>query len=257
MLSWFQKLGFALLLLPFLLVGCSSDKHTTLPDRTVNDLYNSAMDKAQENDYKEAIVLFDEIERQHPYSPWAPKAQIMSAYINYYNAKYDDSILVLDRFLRFHPGHKYAPYAYYLKGLCYYEQISDITRDQKMTDMAMQTFQRLIMLYPQTPYAQNAQRKVLLTYNNLAGKEMDIGRYYLQQKRYAPALNRFAEVIRSYQTSMYTQEALYRMTEAYLALGLKKEAILVASVLGHNYQRSKWYKKAYALIKENTSVKTE
>ena len=250
MISYFQKIGL-MLLIPCLLVACSSTKQAPMPERSVEDLYNEAMDKAEKNELKEAVTLFDEVERQHPYSPWAAKAQIMAAYLNYHNAKYDDAVLALDRFLQLHPGNQYAPYAYYLKGMSYYEQISDVARDQKMTQMAMETFGRLVILYPNTDYAKDAKGKIILTQNHLAGKEMDIGRYYLKQKRYAAALNRFGDVVRHYQTSMHTQEALFRMTEAYLALGLKQDAKRAAVVLGYNYPNSTWYQKAYKLLKKN------
>lgn len=239
----------SIVLVGVLCVACSSTP-TQLPDRTVSDLYNNAMDEAQKNNVKEATVLFDELERQHPYSPWATKAQIMAAYLNYHNAEYDDAVLILDRFLSMHPGSKYAPYAHYLKGLSYYEQISDVTRDQKMTEAAMLTFNRLIILFPQTPYAQDAKRKINLTYNNLAGKEMTVGRYYLTQKRYGAALNRFGDVVRDYQTSMHTQEALYRMVEAYLALGLKADAKRSFKVLQMNYPDSKWTEKAKTILQK-------
>ncbi len=250
MTSFTQKIGL-LFLIPFFLVSCSSTKKELIPERSVNDLYNDAMNNAEKNNLDDAVKLFDEVERQHPYSPWAAKAQIMAAYLNYHNAKYDDAVLALDRFLQLHPGNKYAPYAYYLKGMSYYEQISDVARDQKMTEMAMETFGKLVILYPSTDYAKDAKGKIILTQNHLAGKEMDVGRYYLKQNRYAAALNRFGDVIRHYQTSMHTQEALYRMTEAYLALGLKQEAKRTAVVLGYNYPDSKWYQKAYKLLKKN------
>ena len=256
MMSCFQKIGL-LLLIPCLLVACSSTKQAPMPERSVEDLYNEAMDKAEKNELKEAVALFDEVERQHPYSPWAAKAQIMAAYLNYHNAKYDDAVLALDRFLQLHPGNAYAPYAYYLKGMSYYEQISDVARDQKMTQMAMETFGRLVILYPNTDYAKDAKGKIVLTQNHLAGKEMDVGRFYLRQGMHLAAMNRFVNVVKNYQTTEHVREALYRLTETYLILGLTEEAQKSAAVLGYNYPSDKWYKKAYALMKKKTNLVPE
>ena len=232
-----------------LLSGCSSDKKV-LPEKPLGQLYNEAMDEIENGDSKKAIELFEEVERQHPYSVWAAKAQVMSAYLYYTQAKYTDAILAVDRFLQLHPGNKYAPYAHYLKGMCYYEQISDVSRDQYMTEHALDSFSRLAALYPKTEYAKDVKAKILLTQNQLAGKEMAIGRYYLKQKKYGAALNRFADVVRYYPQSMYIQEALYRLAAAYLALGLKDEAKRSAAVLGYNYPQSEWYKKAYNLLED-------
>lgn len=230
-----------------LLSGCASEKKV-LPEKPVGQLYNEAMDEIENDDKKKAIELFDEVERQHPYSVWAAKSQVMTAYLYYTQAQYTDAILAVDRFLQLHPGNKYAPYALYLKGMCYYEQISDVSRDQYMTEKALDSFSRLVALYPKTDYAKDVKAKILLTHNQLAGKEMDIGRYYLKQKKYGAALNRFADVVRLYPQTMYIQEALYRLTATYLALGLKDEARRSAAVLGYNYPKSEWYKRAFALL---------
>ena len=233
-----------------LLSGCASTP-TQEKEMPLEELYNLGMDAFEKNDTKKAVHYFDEVERQYPYSTWAVNAQIMSAYIYYKNTEYTDAILVLNRFLELHPGNKYAPYALYLKGMSYYEQVSDVTRDQKMTDLAKNSFQRLSVLYPNTPYAKDAVNKIKLANNHLAGKEMDIGRYYLKTHRYISAANRFEEVVRLYQTSMHIEEALYRLSASYLALGLTDEAKRTAAVLGYNYPDSKWYKKAYKMLKEN------
>lgn len=234
------------LMMVLLIAACSSEK--VLPERTVGDLYNEAMDKVESEDYTQAIKLFEEVERQHPYSEWAAKAQIMTAYLYYKQPRYTESVLALDRFLSLHPGNRYAPYAHYLKGMCYYEQITDIRRAQDSTQKAYETFNRLIVLYPQSDYAKDAVGKIRLTYNHIAGKEMEIGRYYQKQGRYAAALNRFADVVRNYPNTTQVEEALYRLTETYLALGLDKEAERSAAVLGYNYPSSEWYQKAYALM---------
>ncbi len=228
------------------LSACSSDK--VMPEKSVSTLYNEAMDYVQSESYDKAIEAFEEVERQHPYSPWAAKAQIMTAYLYYKQPKYDDAVLALNRFLSLHPGNKYAPYAHYLKGMCFYEQVTDISRSQNSTEQAYDTFNRLIILYPQSQYAKDAVGKMRLAFNHMAGKEMDIGRYYQKQGRWGAALNRFADVVRNYPNTVQVEEALYRLTEVYLTLGLTDEAQRSAAVLGHNYPASEWYKKAYALM---------
>ncbi len=230
------------------LAACASE--TVMPEKNVETLYNEAMDEIEADNYPKAITLFDEVERQHPYSTWAAKAQIMTAYLYYRQAKYNDAVLAINRFLSLHPGSKYAPYAHYLKGMCYYEQITDTRRAQDATKQAYETFNRLIILYPTTDYAKDANAKMRLTVNHIAGKEMDIGRYYLKQGKYGAALNRFADVVRNYSNTEQVEEALYRLTETYLILGLKDEAKRSAAVLGHNYPSSKWYQKAYDLMQK-------
>lgn len=237
-----------LLIVSCVLNGCSSDK--ILPEKPVGVLYNEAMDFIEDESYDKAIESFQEVERQHPYSPWAAKAQVMTAYLEYRQAKYEDAILAINRFLSLHPGNKYAPYANYLKGMCYYERITDTGRSQGVTQLAYEAFNRLIVLYPNTEYAKDAVGKVRLTMNHLAGREMEIGRYYQKQGRWGAALNRFAEVVRSYPNTSQVEEALYRLTAVYLTLGLKKDAKRAAAVLGYNYPESEWYKKAYKLMTE-------
>ena len=237
----------------FILSACSSD--TVMPEKSVSTLYNEAMDHVEDENYAKAITLFDEVERQHPYSPWAAKAQIMTAYLYYIQPKYTDAVLAINRFLSLHPGNKYAPYAYYLKGMCFYEQITDTDRSQMATKEAYDAFNRLVVLYPETEYAKDAVAKMRLTLNHIAGKEMTIGRYYLKRGRYGAALNRFADVVRNYQNTEQVEEALYRLTETYLILGLNDEARRAAAVLGYNYPASDWYKKAYALMQEEKKAK--
>lgn len=238
-----------------ILAACSSEK--VMPERSVEDLYNEAMDFVEDESYDKAIKLFDEVERQHPYSPWAAKAQIMTAYLYYKQPKYNDAVLAINRFLSLHPGNKYAPYAYYLKGMCYYEQIIDTDRSQMPTQEAYNTFNRLIVLYPKTEYAKDAVAKMRLTLDHMAGKEMTIGRYYLKQGKYAAALNRFADVVRNYSATPQVEEALYRLTETYLTLGLDDEAKRAAAVLGYNYPESDWYKKAYDLMQKEQKEKAK
>ena len=241
-----MKKAFLVFVLSFFIFGCSHQEN--IAEKSVETLYNEAMDEMNADNLPKAIKLFDEVERQHPYSVWASKAQIMGAYLFYKQAKYNDAILVINRFLSLHPGNKYASYAYYLKGMCYYEQITDTNRSQETTNLAYDTFNRLAVLYPNTDYAKDALAKIRLTVNHMAGKEMAVGRYYLQHKKYGAALNRFADVVRNYANTEQVEEALYRLTETYLILGLSDEAKRSAAVLGYNYPESQWYKKAYNLI---------
>lgn len=230
------------------LLGACAAKKKEYVERPVGALYNEAMDAMLARDYQEATRKFDEVERQHPYSQWANKAQLMAAY-NYYLAnRYDDAIMSLERFIQLHPTSKDVPYAFYLKGLSYYEQISDVARDQQMTELAMSTLDDLVKRYPNSKYARDAKLKLDLTRDHLAGKEMEIGRYYHNQRQYLAAINRFKTVIDNYQTTTHVPEALHRLTEAYLAFGLKDEARKVASVLGYNFPGSEWYMDAYKLM---------
>ena len=228
--------------------ACSSDKDAPYVERPVNDLYNEAVTAMDGRQYAEASKLFDEVERQHPYSVWATRAQIMAAYASYQKNDYDTAIVALDRFIELHPAHRDVPYAYYLKGLCYYEQISDVARDQQMTAKAQQTMQELITRYPRSKYARDAKVKIDLTNDHLAGKEMEIGRYYLTQRQYLPAINRFKTVVDKYQTTTHVPEALHRLAEAYVALGLPEEARKYAAVLGHNFPGSEWYIDSFEMV---------
>ncbi len=229
------------------LTACSTDEEVYV-ERPVDELYNQAMDALQTTDYMTAAKLFDEVERQHPYSTWATKAQLMAAYSEYQRNHYDDAIAALDRFIQLHPSHKDTPYAYYLKGLCYYEQISDVQRDQNMTAQAMASFEELVRRYPESKYARDAVLKLDLTRDHLAGKEMSIGRRYLMQGSYLAAINRFKVVVEKYQTTTHVPEALHRLVEAYEALGLVEEARKAAAVLGHNFPGSEWYIDTYELV---------
>jgi len=230
------------------LVACSSDDEPEYVERPVEDLYNDAMDSLEEGLFFSAAQGFDEVERQHPYSKWATKAQLMAAFAHYQNGKYDEAIVALDRFIQLHPSNRDAPYAHYLKGLCYYEQISDVKRDQKMTELALKTFETLIARFPESKFAKDARVKLDLTYDHLAGKTMEIGRYYLRQGHYLAAINRFHAVVDQYETTTHSPEALHRIVEAYLALGLTDEAKRTAAVLGHNFPGSEWYIDAYQLV---------
>jgi outer membrane protein assembly factor BamD len=223
-------------------------------EKPVEELYNTAVDLMQQQEFTKAAAAFDEVERQHPYSVWATKAQLMAAYNHYQKNAYDDAIIALDRFIQLHPSHIDVPYAYYLKALCYYEQISDVGRDQKMTDLAAKALQDLSTRFPGSRYARDATIKLDLTRDHLAGKEMEIGRYYQSQQQYLAAINRFKLVVDNFQTTTHVPEALHRLTEAYQALGLVDEARKTAAVLGHNFPGSEWYIDSYELV-EGTPIR--
>lgn len=238
----------ALLIVALGLAGCSGDDEPAYVERPVEDLYNNAMDQLLVENYDEAARLFDEVERQHPYSAWAPKAQLMAAFAQYQDSKYDDAINTMDRFIQLHPGHRDVAYAYYLKGISYYEQISDVGRDQEMTRLALENLDELIRRFPDSKYARDADFKIDLTRDHLAGKHMSIGRYYQGRGEYLAAINRFQMVVKDYQTTTHVPEALHRLVESYLAIGVVDEAQATAAVLGYNYPGSPWYTDSYALL---------
>ena len=232
------------------LANCAKDEASIYLERPVEDIYNYAMDLLLDKDYQMAALTFEEVERQHPYSMWATKAQLMSSYAHYLDNNYDDSVIAAERFVSLHPGHDDTAYAYYLLGLCYYEQISDVGRDQKMTVKALEAFESVVRRYPTSKYSRDAKLKMDLARDHLAGKEMEIGRTYQSLEFYVAAINRFRNVVERYQTTSHVPEALYRLTESYLALGVTKEAEVAAAVLGHNFPGSDWYATSYALLRE-------
>ncbi|MGB8181760.1 MAG: outer membrane protein assembly factor BamD, partial [Stellaceae bacterium] len=200
------------LLLAVALAGCSSSKKETYVEKPVDELYNSAMDLLAQEDYSKAADAFDEVEQQHPYSVWATRAQLMSAYALYQDNKYDDSIIAADRYIQLHPGNRDVAYAYYIKALDYYVQIEDVGRDQKTTEQAMQALEEVVRRFPNTAYARDARLKMDLARDHLAGKEMEIGRWYEKQGYYLAALNRFKTVADKFQTTTHAPEALERLT---------------------------------------------
>jgi outer membrane protein assembly factor BamD len=210
--------------------------------------YNAGLNHMKKRNYRSAAESFTEVERQHPYSIWATRAVLMQAYAQYMRNSYDDAINAAKRFITLHPGHKDAAYAYYLIALSYYEQISDVKRDQSSTKQALLALDEVSRRFPDTPYARDAAAKAVLARDHLAGKEMEIGRYYQDRDAHLAAINRFKTVITEYQTTTHVPEALYRLTETYLALGVQGEAQTAAAVLGHNYPSSQWYKDAFALL---------
>ncbi|HEX2802569.1 MAG TPA: outer membrane protein assembly factor BamD [Sphingomicrobium sp.] len=243
----------AALLLPA--SGCARNKTTADTGyiaRDVNTLYALAKQKLDQGDYRQAAKLFDEVERQHPYSMWARRAQLMSAFSYYVARQYNEAIASAQRFLTIHPGNKDAPYAHYLVAMSYYQQVTDVTRDQASTAQALNAFGELIRRYPESRYASDARLKMDLLNDHLAGKEMEIGRFYERSGKWLAANLRFRKVVEDYQTTSHTPEALERMVETYLALGIPEEAHKAAAVLGANYPGSEWYERAYKLIQKHS-----
>jgi len=238
------------------LAACSSSDDLPYIERPVEDIYNEAVDTILERRYVRAAQLFEEVERQHPYSVWATKAQLMAAYTHYQNDQYDKALVAVNRFIELHPSNRDVSYAYYLKALCYYERITDVGRDQKMTDDALNALQEVVRRFPESRYARDARLKIDLTRDHLAGKEMTIGRFYLRRGQHLAAINRFKRVVEEYQTTTHVPEALHRLTEAYLALGVRDEAVAAAAVLGHNFPGSDWYQDSYAMLGGETGIVT-
>lgn len=247
------RLGAAALAMLALSACSSTEKEEAVVEQQVpvERLYNRAANAIDKGEFYEAAKRFDEVDRQYPYSQWATRAQLMSGYAHYKNLKYDEAILALDRFIELHPGDENVAYAYYLRALCYYEQISDVRRDQKMTQLALENLKQVTERFGSSKYARDASLKIDLTMDHLAGKEMEIGRYYLERRQYQASIPRFQRVIDNYQTTTHVPEALHRMTEAYLSLGLLEEAKKTAAILGHNYPQSSWYKDSYRLFNKD------
>ena len=240
-------LALGLVLVSLGLAACSEDDPEYI-ERPVEELYNEAMDMLEVRNFEAAILAFEEVDRQHPYSVWATKAQLMSAYVNYRADKYDEAIIALDRFIDLHPGNRDIAYAYYLRAIAYYEQIVDVGRDQKITRLALDGLRDVVRRFPNSEYARDANLKIDLTQDHLAGKEMSIGRFYQRREEHVAAINRFKTVIQQYDTTTHVPEALHRLVESYVALGVRPEAERTASVLGYNFPGSDWYANSYALL---------
>jgi len=258
-MSKLTRIAFAAIASSLVLSGCSlfrgsgggEGSDVGYVARDVNTLYALAKRRLDQGDYEQAAQLFAEVERQHPYSVWARRAMLMSAFSFYMARKYNDAISASQRFLTLHPGNKDAPYAQYLAAMSYYEQIEDVTRDQRTTQQALDSFGELVRRYPQSRYASDARLKMDLLNDHLAGKEMEIGRYYERAGKWLAANLRFRTVVEKYQTTSHTPEALHRLVETYLALGVPEEAHKAAAVLGANYPASKWYRRSYELIQRH------
>jgi outer membrane protein assembly factor BamD len=223
----------------------------------VANLYNQGLYNLNGGSYISAAKNFAEVERQHPYSKWATKALLLQAFAFYQNNSYEDAVNSGNRFISLHPGHKDVPYAYYIVALSNYEQINDVRRDQRQTQKALDAMEEVSKRFPDSPYAADAQKKALLAKDHLAAKEMEIGRYYLGKGSYLAGINRFKRVVTEYQTTSHTPEALYRIAEGYMALGITSEAQTAAAVLGHNFPTSRWYKDAYTLVSSDGRAPVE
>ncbi|MEO1476075.1 MAG: outer membrane protein assembly factor BamD [Pseudomonadota bacterium] len=217
-------------------------------ERPVEVLYNAAARELDRRDYEDAIDLFNEVERQHPYSEWARRSTLMSAFAAYESRRYDDAISTAERYIALNPGSEHAPYAYHLVATSYFEQITDVQRDQRTTELAKSSLDEILRRFPDSEYARDAQLKMDMVNDQLAGKEMAIGRWYLRRNEHLPAINRFRTVVMGYDTTTHTPEALYRLVEAYLSIGLTGEALASAAVLGHNHPETNWYRDAYRLM---------
>ena len=242
--------NFFMILIFLIVFSCSSKKIEEIEyvEREVDEIYNSAIDLMNNEKFISAAEEFNEVERQHPYSIWATRAQIMSAYVKYKVQDYDMAIGAAQRYIDLHPGADDVDYAYYLIALCYYERINDVKRDQSYTVQALNSFKNLNNRFPNSIYIRDANLKIDLINDHLAGKEMDVGRTYLKLNNYIAAINRFKNVVDLYSKTSHVPEALARLTELYLYLGIYDQAKIYAAVLGHNYNNNKWYKYSYELL---------
>lgn len=247
-----KPLALALIAVAVSLTACQSrekrQRELAYVERPVEQLYNQAGRELDSRDFETAILLFNEVERQHPYSEWARKAMVMTAYAHYERHNYDEAISAAQRYISLHPGGSEAAYAYYLIAISQFEQIVDVGRDQGMTEQTKASLQDVLRRFPNSEYARDAEVKLDMVNDQLAGKEMEVGRYYLSKKQYLASINRFKVVVLDYQTTRHIEEALHRLTESYYALGLVSEAQTAAAILGHNYPDSPWYKDSYSLL---------
>ena len=253
------KIKFTVILLSLLIsltFGCSSNKlEVPLTEgQALKVLYDDAMRLVKKRDYVDAAVLFEDIERQYPYSKWSNQAQLMSAFCYYKSNMHDESLGSLDRFISLYPANEKIEYAHYLIALNYYAQIKDVARDQSMTDLSLFAFNEVLNRYPNTEFAMDAANKIDVINDRLAAKEMEIGRYYQFNHQWIAAVNRFNIILDQYKTSIYTEEALHRLVEIYISIGLMEEAERYAATLGYNYPNSKWYERSYKIIESQTKI---
>ena len=253
------KLLFSKFLIAFctvLIVSCSGNKKKEVfyEERSLNAIYKSALAKLKNKDYKNAVNEFDEVERQHPYSVWARKSILMSSYASYKERDYIKTEINLKRYISLYPASDLVPYAQYLLGMCYFDQIIDEKRDLTAVKNAYQIFQLIMDRYPETSYAKDAYYKLIFLDDFLAAKEMNVGKSYLKLKKYISAIKRFKNIVNNYQTTNFVPEALHRLVEVYLILGVNQEALINARVLGYNFPDSKWYSYSYRLLKEKKLI---
>ena len=236
---------------PFSGIFGGGEKYETkiIADVPADKIYDQGLARLQKKDYDGAGKKFQELDKQYPNSGWSQKGLLMQTYSQYTEGKYDEAVASANRFIGLYPSTKDTPYVYYLAGMSYYNQIPDADRDQDRAEKSMIVFNQLVQKFPTSEYVTDAKFKIQVAKDQLAGREMKVGRYYLQSNNYTAGINRFREVLAKYQSTRHTEEALYRLTEAYLRLGITNEAQTAAAVLGHNYPDSQWYKDAYGLLK--------
>lgn len=241
--------SFLLIMTLAILISCKSDKEDKLSKLTPEQLYSSGMTHLRKQEYKQSVSYFERINQEYPYSPLAANSQLMESYAYYRIRKYEEAIAALDDYINLYPGERNVEYAYYLRALCYYDEIVSIKLDQSITEKAKEALTEVINRFPDSEYARDARFKINLVLDHLAGKEMEIGRFYLKKGDIIAAINRFKLVVDDYQTTTHIEEALYRLTYCYLSLGIESEAKRYAAVLGNNYPDSRWYKYSYDLLK--------
>jgi outer membrane protein assembly factor BamD len=223
-------------------------KDTAYVEQPVETIYNEGMKSLDRRVWPEAARQFDEVQRQHPYSTWAQQALLMAAYARYRSRDYDEAISSAQEYIALHPGGEAAPYAYYLVAICQFDQIIDVGREQARSELTLAALNEVTTRFPRSEYARDAEVKKDMVRDQLAGKEMEIGRYYLRRNEHLAAINRFKRVIDTYDTTTHTPEALHRLVESYLSIGLVAQAQAAAAVLGYNYPGSDWYTDSYALM---------
>lgn len=243
-----------------ILSGCSSNKRKeelAYVEKPVEQLYNDAARSLDRKQWNRAALEFQEVQRQHPYSEWAERAMLMTAYVQYRSKQFNEAIASAQQYTALYPSSEDAAYAYYLIGLTHFDQITDVGRDQGRTELALAGLKDVVRRYPTSEYARDAELKIDMVRDQLAGKEMTIGRYYLKTSEFLAAINRFKRVIDEYETTSHTPEALHRLVEGYLSIGLVGQARTSAAVLGHNYPASEWYKDSYELLQKYGGVAAE
>ena len=247
-----RQTHYILLLLLFVFSGCADSKLATpeTEGEKLQILYASAMELVSKKDYVDAAILFEDIERQYPYSKWSNQAQLMNAFCYYKSRMYNDSLDTLQRFIALYPGSKKISYAYYLRALNYFEQIKDVARDQSMTEKSLQAFKEVVSKYPESEFSVDAYEKIDIINDRLAAKEIEVARYYQFNHQWISAINRYNTILNDYKTSMYTAESLHRLVEIYFSLGLHEEAKKYAATLGYNHPESQWYLKSYEILKD-------
>jgi outer membrane protein assembly factor BamD len=248
-----RLMGVTLALIASLTAGCASsiDATNAINSDPPEKMYAQADALMTSGKFEAAAAKFEELDRSHPYSPEARRAMVLSAYAYFKAGKYPEAIASAERYTVMHPGTKDAPFAHHIIGSSYFDDIKTANRDQGATRKALEQFKILKSRYPDSTYAENADNRIRICEDTLAAQEMEVGRYYLKRKNYIGAINRFKVVVSDYQTTNHVEEALARLTESYMALGVKEEAQTAAAVLGYNFPQSKWYKDSYALLQSD------